>query len=120
MVSLDLLVASSVAAMAILLALASVRASQSYFLYLAGYQNRSFREISSSQEMAAALDSSNANLSTGNSISKWMSSSQGTESSLEGLGNLSECAFPLTICRLVTLSGSTYLLVVSDENSSES
>ena len=118
-VSLDLLAASSIAALAVLLLLASVRASQSYFLSMAEYQNRSMSMISGSQEIAEALASSRANFSVAVSLSNWIASRQGLRSHLSPSADLSPCHSPLSLCRLVTVSGSTYLLVVSYENSSE-
>jgi hypothetical protein len=117
-VYLDLIVASVLASMGILLLLASVRASQSYLLGMAEYQNRSMELISASQEIAAAVDSHSGNFSTALSLSDWIASERGLRSRLDMLGNLTECHYPLTVCRFVTVSGSTRLLVVSDENPS--
>jgi hypothetical protein len=108
------------AATAILLVLSSVRSSQSYFLFMTGYQNRSLGEMIGSQEVAAAIDSSRANLSLAESVSHWVAVSGGFTSSLGSIGNLSVCRSPFTVCRFVTISGSTYLLVISNENSGES
>ncbi len=117
-VSLDLLVASAMASMGILLLLASVRTSQSYILGLAEYQNRSMEVISASQEIATSLGSSNMSFSGAASVSGQIASVRGLRSRLDALGNLTECHFPLAVCRFVTVSGATYLLVVSNESTS--
>jgi hypothetical protein len=117
-VSLDLLIASVLASMGILLLLASVRSSQSYLLGMAKYQNRSMELISASQEIAAAVDSPSGNLSTAVSVSDQIAGERGLSSRFDSLGNLTDCHYPLTVCRFVTVSSSTYLLVVSNESPS--
>ena len=118
--SLDLLVASSIASLAILLLLSSARASQSYFLAIAGYQNRSMELISASQEIVSATDSPGMNLSVASAISEGIANERGLISRIGGISNLTSCGSSLNVCRFVTFSGSTYLLVVSYENPSES
>ena len=119
-ISLDLLIASVLASMGTLLLLASVHASQSYFLGMAEYQNRSMELISASQESAAAIDSPNGNLSAAVVASSQIAGLRGLRSSLDAPVNFTECHSPLAVCRFVTVSGSTYLLVVSNEGASES
>src|SRR5271157_1809590 len=119
-ISLDLLIASSIASIAILLLLASVRASQSYLLDVAGYQNRSMGIVAASQEIAAALDSPATNLSVSAAVSGGIASEHGLESRLGAPGDIAECHSPMAVCRFVTFSGSTYLLVVSNESPSKS
>jgi hypothetical protein len=119
-VSLDLIIASALASIGILLLLASVRASQSYLLAVAEYQNRSMETISASQEIASAIDSPDTNISVAVSISNQIAGERGLVSRLDALGDAAECHSPQTVCRLVTVSGSTYLLVISNESPSQS
>lgn len=118
-VSLDLLIASSLASIGILLLLASVRASQSYFLAVAEYQNHSMGTISASQGIASAIDSPGTNISVAVSISNQIAGERGLVSHIDALGDAAECHSPQAVCRLVTVSGSTYLLVISNESPSQ-
>jgi hypothetical protein len=117
-ISLDLIAALPIASMGILLLLISASASQSYLLGVADYQNRSMGLSSASQEIAAVIDSPGTNLSVAVSVSNSIASERGFASSIEALGNLYRCGSPIAVCRFVTFSGSTYLLVVSDESPS--
>lgn len=119
-ISLDLLAALPVASIGILLLLASASTSQSYLMGVAEYQNRSMGMFAASQEIASAVDSPSTNLSVAVSVSDGIAGERGFRSSVETHGNLSGCGSPSVVCRFVTFSGSTYLLVISNESPSQS
>jgi spore coat protein U-like protein len=119
MISLDLLVASLIVFPSIGVLLLSARGTEAYLLALATAQNRTFGALSISQEIAGSLDSLNLNFSSAASLSNSIALADGVESRLSAPENLTPCLSPSNICRFVTVSGDTYLLVISDENASK-
>ena len=118
-ISLDLLVASLFVFPSVGILLLSARGTEAHLLALATAQNRTFGIVFVSQEISGALDSLNLSVSAASELSNSIALSNGFESHLSSPGNLTPRCYPSDLCRFVTVSGNTYLLVISDENASE-
>ncbi len=116
-ISLDMLVALPILSVAMLLLFSSIRGTQGYLLALGGSQGARLNALVASQRIAQAIDAS-YNYSVAMSSSESISSSYGLVSRIVGQYDAQACGSQYALCRLVTVSGSTYLLVVNYENAS--
>ena len=116
-VSLDLLIASAILFPSLGILFLSARGAAQYVLGLAASQNRTFGTVLVSQKISEALDSLNANLSESEGLLSNMALANGVNANLAATENLTPCYTTSSICRFVTISGNTYLLVISNEGS---
>lgn len=115
-VSLDLMLALPIASVAFLLLFSSIKSSQSYLASSANSEGRSLEALVVSQQIANKLDSSALNYSGAVGIAANISAAHGFGVRILSLGSGYSCGSLLTICRLVTLSGSVYVLLVYNES----
>ncbi len=116
LISLDLLVALPILGVASLLLFSSIYSSQTYALGIARGQYSQLGAFEVSQEAAPALDSNATNYTSAESITYGIESRTGfTLELLRPKVNL--CSGIWQACRIVTVSGVPYLLVVSNEGS---
>ena len=118
MVSLDLMAALPIASLAFILLFSSMRNSQAYLLNSADFQGRYLDEMTVSQQIAGLLDLGNLNYTSSLQSAEKMSAENGFVLSISPLDSPDPCAQPSAVCRIVTISGSAYLLVLSYENAS--
>ncbi len=114
-ISLDLLAALPILTIAFALFFSSVGGTQPYLLSLGVSQAAGLREATASQLISSQIDGGPANYSTAEGIASRVSSSYNVSSRLVGLDEAQACEIGRTLCRLVTISGNAYLLVVSYE-----
>ncbi len=115
LVSLDLMLALPILTAGFAFLFSSIGGSQSYLFALANSQDRYVNLLSSSQKMAIALDSRPMNYSSAASFASETAIGEGLSASLDV--NPDSCYAPFTLCRLVTVSGDSYFLVLSYESS---
>jgi hypothetical protein len=116
-ISLDLLLALPIISIGLMLLFSSITSSQSYLTTLAVSQNRTLTLVSISQQIEDLIDSREANLTLAYQIAAAASDKAGLAVAITDL-NASNCMFPLTICRIITVSGHAELLVVKYASSS--
>lgn len=116
--SLDLMLALPIASVAFLLLFSSIRGSQDYQLASAAFTNRDLNAFTVSQQIATTLDASALNHSMALLIASNISKEHGLTSSMTIPEDAMTCTPLLAVCRLVTISGSSYVLVVSHESAS--
>ena len=117
-ISLDLMLALPIVSIAFILVFSSIRGSQGSMLDSASFEERELRAFTASQSIAGKLDASALNLSGAAELVKNASNQYEVSVTLAGLGGSAECSAGHSVCRLVTLSNSVYILVVRYENTS--
>ncbi|MDE1873535.1 MAG: hypothetical protein KGI04_00220 [Candidatus Micrarchaeota archaeon] len=118
LISLDLLAALPILCIASALVLSSISSSQNYLLALGESRGTLLNAIVASQQIAVELDAGPTNYSQAASMAGTIASTEGLSAQLlESVGGAS-CSGPSSFCRLVTVSGDVYLLVVSYANAS--
>lgn len=115
MISLDMVVALPILSVAVLLLLSSIRGTQGYLLELGVSEASRLRMLSASQQIAGAVDAS-ANYSSALLAAGTVSARYGLSAQLSDPGEAPECSAAGTACRLVTVSGMAYLMVVRNES----
>ena len=115
LVSLDLMVALPILGVAALLLFSSVYSSQDSVLHLAVSQYGQLSALVHSQVVVVAVDGNAVNLTSAESIVSGAAINTGLVFGLYPLGSGS-CASGPQACRIVTVSGVPYLLVVSNES----
>lgn len=113
-VSLDLMLALPVLTAGVVFLFSSISGSQSYLLAQAKSQGRYISLLSSSQRIAGALDSQEMNYSSAVALASGMAAEGGLSASI--VASADSCGVPNAMCRLVTISGSSYFLVLSNES----
>ncbi len=115
LVSLDLMLALPILTAGFAFLFSSIGGSQSYLLTLANSQDRYLNLFSSSQKIATVLDSQRMNYSSAASFASETAIGEGMSATLGPSPD--SCYAPFTLCRLVTVSGDSYFLVLSYESS---
>ena len=117
-ISLDLIVALPVLSVAALLLFSSIRGTQGYLLSLGNSESARLNALVVSQQIAEKIDASAANYSTAVRIAGSTSAAYNISRSLLAYSGPSPCGGARTVCRLVTISGNAYLLVLNYESPS--
>lgn len=115
LVSLDLMLALPILTAGFAFLFSSIGGSQSYLLTLAKSQDRYLGLLSSSQRIASVLDSQQMNYSSAERFASEAAAEEGISARMSSDANA--CGAPLTVCRLVTVSGNSYFMVLSYESS---
>jgi hypothetical protein len=115
LISLDLMVALPILGVAAVLLFSNIYSSQGSALHLAELQRGQLGAFEYSQTAAAAVDGSAANFTDAESIISGIAGNTGLAFGLYPPSN-GACSFGSQVCRLVTVSGVPYLLVVSNES----
>lgn len=115
-ISLDMLVALPVLSVAMLLLFSSVKGTQSYLLTLGVSQTSRLNAIVTSQQIAGRIDSGVLNYSDALELADSVSGKYGLTAQLLSHNSVSGCGSAGIVCRLVTVSGNVYVLVVSYES----
>ena len=115
LVSLDLMIALPILTAGFAFLFSSIGGSQSYLFALANSQDRYVNLLSSSQKIVLTLDSQLMNYSSAARFAYETAIGEGISASLDS--NPDSCYEPFTLCRLVTVSGNSYFLVLSYESS---
>ena len=117
-ISLDLLLALPVLTLGVTLLFSSVNDSQLRLLSLAEAHNRTLDLLTASQQIAVKVDSGAYNFSSAYAAAAELASSSGLKAEITQLNHTAACAEPFSQCRIVTIGGMAYLLVLSHENTS--
>lgn len=117
LISLDLMLALPILGLGFAALFSSIIGSQSYLLALARLENRTLSLSVASQQVAEALDADAVNYSAAYQAASVVAKENGVAAIIANRSFAQGCASALEVCRLVTVSGSVRLLVVSYENS---
>ncbi len=114
-ISLDLLVALPILTLVLALLFSSVKGTQAYLPELGLTQEAWLRAAVASQLCASRVDLQAGNMTSANSIAAGIASSLNVSVSMVPYQDTRPCGSARALCRLVTVSGHAYLLVVSYE-----
>jgi hypothetical protein len=116
-ISLDLLLALPIVSIGFVLLFSSITSSQGYLYALAASQNRTLTLVSVSQQIEDQIESREANVTLAYQIAASASAKSGLGAEITDFHNASGCMSPLTLCRIVMVSGDAELLVMKYESS---
>lgn len=112
------MLALPIVSVAFILLFASIKGSQGYLLDSANFQSKELYAFAASQNIASALDASPLNLSSATVLAQNLSNQYRVGVILVQPSEIAACNSSSSMCRLVTLSGSVYVLVVRYETTS--
>lgn len=117
-ISLDLLIASSIALTAVVLLAVSIENAETYLVRATASQSRVLSLVTISQEISAAISSNPMNYSEAQSFAAKIAKENGMASDLvNNTGSADSLCFGTSgLCRFVTFSNRTYVLVVNYES----
>ncbi|MDE1854923.1 MAG: hypothetical protein KGH57_01210 [Candidatus Micrarchaeota archaeon] len=117
-ISLDMLIALPILSVAMIFLFSSMRGTQSYLLALGSSRGPRLNALVASQQISQAIDNGAYNYSTALQLAGGISAKYGLSSQILNQGSIQQCGNSNTVCRLTTISGNAYLLVVSYEGAS--
>lgn len=114
-IALDMLVALPIVTAAFALLLSSVSGSQAYLPALGSSEAARLNAIVTSQQIIDRVIVS-ANYSSAEQAAQDIASAYNVTAQLSSVGSAAQCGSRNSVCRLATVSGTAYLLVISYEN----
>lgn len=112
-ISLDLMVALPIVAVSVVLLFGCLYATQYGISQSATYQKNALQRLEASQLIASGIEQAHDNYSSSLLLARSLAQGLGVNESINGSVDQQACDASLTVCRLITVNGSSYFLVIT-------